>query len=136
MPGKPFPAGRWEEVRRGSDVAIVAIGRMVGAARQAAELLAREGIDCGVINARWLKPIDPRLAGEWSERYPLLLTAEDGVAGGLGAAVLEALAPGFLAQGKAADILAEHGLTAGGLADRVRAEVGQRARPRAAKAAG
>ena len=150
MPGKPLPAGRWEEVRRGSDAAIVAIGRMVGVGREAADLLAREGIDCGVINARWLKPMDPRLVGEWSERYPLLLTAEDGVAGGLGSAVLEALAPsgragkvrmaalpdGFLAQGKAADILAAHGLSAEGLADRVRAEVGHRARPRAAKAAG
>jgi len=111
--------------------------------------LAGDGIDCGVINARWLKPLDPRLVGEWSERYPLLLTAEDGVAGGLGTAVLEALAPvgragkvrvaslpdGFLPQGRAADILAEHGLTAEGLAARVRAEVGHRARHRA-KAAG
>ena len=151
MPGTPIPVGRWDEIRRGSDAAIVAIGRMVAEAREAATLLAAEGIDCGVINARWLKPIDPRLAGEWAERYPLLLTAEDGVAGGgLGAAVLEALAPGgkagkvrvaalpdsFLAQGKASDILAEHGLTAQGLADRVRAEVGHRARPRAAKATG
>jgi 1-deoxy-D-xylulose-5-phosphate synthase len=151
MPGKPIPVGRWDEVRRGSDAAIVAIGRMVGFAREAATLLAAEGIDCGVINARWLKPIDTRLVDEWADRYPLLVTAEDGVAsGGLGAAVLEALAPSgragkvriaalpdsFLPHGKASDILAEHGLTAAGLADRVRAEVGQRARPRAAKAAG
>jgi 1-deoxy-D-xylulose-5-phosphate synthase len=151
MPGTPLPLGRWDEVRRGSDAAIVAIGRMVGEAREAAELLAAEGIDIGVINARWLKPIDPRLVDEWGKRYPLLLTAEDGVAsGGLGAAVLEALAPSggagkvrlaalpdsFLPHGKGADILAEHGLNAAGLADRIRAEVGQRARPRAAKAAG
>ena len=149
MPGVPFPLGVWEEVRKGTDAAIVAIGRMVGEAREAASLLAAEGIDCGVINARWLKPIDPRLAGEWAERYPILLTAEDGVAsGGLGAAVLEALAPSgragkvrvaalpdsFLPHGKASEILAEHGLTASGLAGRIRAEVGQRARPRAAKA--
>jgi len=151
MPGIPIPLGRWDEVRRGTDAAIVAIGRMVGAAREAAELLAADGIDLGVINARWLKPIDPRLVGEWANRYPLLLTAEDGVAsGGLGAAVLEALAPSgragkvrvaalpdsFLPHGKGSDILAEHGLTAAGLADRIRAEVGHRARPRAAKAAG
>jgi 1-deoxy-D-xylulose-5-phosphate synthase len=151
IPGVPLPLGLWEEVRQGTDAAIVAIGRMVGEAREAANLLAAEGIDCGVINARWLKPIDPRLAGEWAERYPILLTAEDGVAsGGLGAAVLEALAPtgragkvrvaalpdSFLPHGKASEILAEHGLTASGLAGRVRAEVGQRARPRAAKAVG
>jgi 1-deoxy-D-xylulose-5-phosphate synthase len=151
MPGKPIPLGRWDEVRRGTDAAIVAIGRMVGAAQEAAELLAADGIDIGVINARWLKPIDPRLVDEWGKRYPLLLTAEDGVAsGGLGAAVLEALAPSgsagkvrvaalpdsFLPHGKGSDILAQHGLSGAGLADRIRAEVGQRARPRAAKAAG
>jgi len=45
------------------------------------------------------------------------------------------LPDGFLPQGRAADILAEHGLTAEGLAARVRAEVGHRARHRA-KAAG
>jgi 1-deoxy-D-xylulose-5-phosphate synthase len=151
MPGTPIPLGRWDEVRRGTDAAIVAIGRMVGAAKEAAELLAGDGIDVGVINARWLKPIDPRLVDEWATRYPLLLTAEDGVAsGGLGAAVLEALAPSggagkvrvaalpdsFLPHGKGSDILAQHGLSAAGLAERIRVEVGHRARPRAAKAAG
>ena len=152
MPGVPFPVGRWDEVRRGSEVAIVAMGRMVAAALEAADLLAAEGIECGVINARWLKPMDPRLVTDWAERYPLLLTAEDGVvAGGLGAAVLEALAPrglagkvrvaalpdGFLPQGRASDILSEHGLTGAGLAARIRAEVGHRpARAKAAKGAG
>ena len=47
-----------------------------------------------------------------------------------------ALPDSFLPHGKGSDILAEHGLTAAGLADRIRAEVGHRARPRAAKAAG
>ncbi|MDQ6692130.1 MAG: 1-deoxy-D-xylulose-5-phosphate synthase, partial [Candidatus Dormibacteraeota bacterium] len=138
MPGEPLPVGRWDEVRPGRDAVIIAIGRMVGAAREAADLLARENISCAVINARWLKPIDPRLVEEWADRYPLILTAEDGVlSGGLGAAVLEALSPagmagkvrlaglpdGFLPQGKAPDILAAHGLTAEGLATRVRKEV-------------
>jgi 1-deoxy-D-xylulose-5-phosphate synthase len=151
MPGAPLPLGRWDEVRRGSDAAIVAIGRMVGAAREAAALLAGEGFDIGVINARWLKPIDSRLVTEWAQRYPLLLTAEDGVAaGGLGAAVLEALAPSgaagkvrvaalpdsFLPHGKGSDILAEHGLSPAGLAERIRVEIGHRVRPRAAKAVG
>ena len=139
MPGRPLPPGRGDEVRRGSDAAIVALGRMVGVALEAAELLAAEGIDCGVVNARWLKPLDPRIAGEWADRYPLLLTAEDGVAGGLGAAVLEALAArglagkvrtaalpdGFLPQGKAGEILADNGLDAAGLARRVREALGR-----------
>lgn len=135
LPVEPIPVGRWEEIRRGSDAAILAIGRMVGVAAAAAERLAAEGIDCGVVNARWLKPMDPRLLSDWALRYPLLLTAEDNVgAGGFGAAVLEQLAPaglagkvrtaalpdGFLAHGKPAAILREHGLDPDGLAAAVR----------------
>ena len=141
LPAKPFEIGRWDEVRRGQDAAIVAIGRMVGAALEAADRLNREGVSCGVINARWLKPIDPRLLDDWAERYPLLLTVEENVgSGGLGGAVLEALAPaglagkvrtlalpdGFLPHGRQSEILAEHGLTAEGIAGRVRELVGVR----------
>lgn len=130
LPVEPIPVGRWEEVRRGGDVAIAAIGRMVEVATVAADQLAAEGIACGVLNARWLKPMDPRLLGDWAKRYRLLVTAEDNVGtGGFGAAVLEALAPQglagkvrvaalpdrFLGHGKQAEILAEHGLDPEGL---------------------
>jgi len=145
LPVEPIPIGRWEEVRRGGDVAIVAIGRMVEVATVAADQLAAEGIACGVVNARWLKPIDPRLATDWGVRYRLLLTAEDNVGtGGFGAAVLEALAPHglagkvrmaalpdrFLPHGRQAEILAEHGLDPDGLVQAVKAalvETAQRA---------
>lgn len=130
LPVEPIPVGRWEEVRRGGDVAIVAIGRMVEVATVAADQLAAEGIACGVLNARWLKPMDPRLLSDWARRYRILVTAEDNVvAGGFGSAVLEALAPHglagkvrmaalpdrFLPHGKQAEILAEHGLDPEGL---------------------
>src|SRR5262249_35947550 len=145
LPVEPIPIGRWEEVRRGDEVAILAIGRMVEVATVAADLLAAEGIACGVINARWLKPIDPRLLSDWAIRYGLLLTAEDNVGtGGFGAAVLEALAPQglagkvrmaalpdrFLPHGRQAEILAEHGLDPDGLVLKVKAalvETAQRA---------
>jgi 1-deoxy-D-xylulose-5-phosphate synthase len=134
LPVEPIPVGRWEEARRGAEAAIVAIGRMVEVATVAADQLAAEGISCGVINARWLKPIDPRLVGDWARRYPLLVTAEDNVGSGFGSAVLEALAPHglagkvrvaalpdrFLAHGKQAEILAQHGLDPDGLAQTVR----------------
>jgi 1-deoxy-D-xylulose-5-phosphate synthase len=144
LPVEPLPIGRWEEVRRGSDAAILAVGRMVEVAGVAADLLAQRGISCGVVNARWVKPLDPRLLADWAHRYPLLLTAEDNVgAGGFGAAVMEQLAPhglagkvrtaalpdSFLGHGKAAEILAEHGLDPEGLAAAVgRAMSGGRAR--------
>ena len=98
------------------------------------------GISCGVINARWLKPMDPRLASEWAVRYPLLLAAEDNLrAGGFGAAVLETLAEHglagkvrlaglgdrFLPHGKPAAILADSGLDPDGLAASVRAALAQ-----------
>ena len=138
LPVEPIPVGRWEEVRRGTDAAILAVGRMVEVAGVAADRLAAEGISCGVINSRWLKPVDPRLLSDWARRYPLLVTAEDNVgSGGFGAAVLEALAPTglagkvriaalpdeFLPQGKQAAILAEHGLAPEGLAELVRRNV-------------
>jgi 1-deoxy-D-xylulose-5-phosphate synthase len=142
LPVEPIPVGRWEEVRRGADVAILAIGRMVEVATVAADQLAAEGIACGVVNARWLKPMDPRLVTDWAVRYPLLVTAEDNVGSGFGSAVLEALAPHglagkvrvaalpdqFLPHGKQAEILAEHGLDPEGLAQTVRSALAERTR--------
>jgi 1-deoxy-D-xylulose-5-phosphate synthase len=138
LPVEALPVGRWEEARRGEDACIVAIGRMVEVARVAADRLAGAGVSCGVINARWLKPVDPRLVSEWAVRYPLLVTAEDNIgSGGFGAAVLEALAPHglagkvrtaslpdrFLTHGKQATILADEGLDPDGLARTVRAAI-------------
>ncbi|MEA2684366.1 MAG: 1-deoxy-D-xylulose-5-phosphate synthase [Chloroflexota bacterium] len=135
LPVEALPVGRWEEVRRGREVCFLAIGRMVGVALEAAAILEREGIDAGVVNCRWLKPIDPRLVSDWAERYPTLVTAEDNVmSGGFGAAVLETLAPfglagkvrvkalpdRFLPHGRPLDILAENGLDPAGLASAAR----------------
>ncbi len=135
LPVEPLPVGRWEEVRRGSDACILAVGRMVAVALDAAQRLEAEGVNCGVVNGRWVKPIDPRLAGDWARRYPMLLTVEDNVgSGGFGSAVLEALAPvglagkvrmlalddQFLPQGRAAEILRSHGLDGEGVAAEVR----------------
>jgi 1-deoxy-D-xylulose-5-phosphate synthase len=139
LPVEPLPIGRWEEVRRGEDVCVLATGRMVGVAEEAARRLESRGVSCGVVNARWIKPMDPRLVSEWARRYPVLVTAEDNVrTGGFGSAVLEqlteaglvgkvrallALPDEFLAHGRQADILAEHGLDADGVAKSVEAAV-------------
>jgi 1-deoxy-D-xylulose-5-phosphate synthase len=144
LPVEPLPVGRWEEVRRGEDACVLATGRMVHVAEEAALRLEAEGIRCGVVNARWIKPMDPRLVSEWALRYPVLLTAEDNVGtGGFGAAVLERLAPEglagkvrkllalpdeFLPHGRAGDILAAHGLDADGIAASVREAIGLQAR--------
>jgi 1-deoxy-D-xylulose-5-phosphate synthase len=133
LPVEPLPVGRWEERRKGSDAVIFAVGRMVEIAVEAAERLQMQGVSCGVVNSRWVKPVDPRIA-DWARSHPVVLTVEDNVgSGGFGGAVLEALAPhglagrvrtlalpdAFLPQGKASDILAEHGLDAAGIAKSV-----------------
>ncbi len=129
-PPTPIPLGGWEELRAGSDVLLLAVGRMVSVAADAATLLEVEGISCGLINARWVKPLDPRLR-DWVEAYDRVVTLEDGVvSGGFGSAVLEALAPWglagrvrvlglpdeFLPPGNADSILSELGLDADGVA--------------------
>jgi 1-deoxy-D-xylulose-5-phosphate synthase len=130
LPVEPLPIGRWEELRRGSDAVIFAVGRMVEVAEEAAERLELQKVSCAVVNARWIKPVDPRIV-DWARAHPVVITVEDNVgAGGFGGAVLEALAPhglagrvrmlalpdAFLPQGKASDILREHGLDAAGVA--------------------
>jgi 1-deoxy-D-xylulose-5-phosphate synthase len=146
LPVEPLPVGRWEEISTGSDVAVLAIGKMVEVAKDAARLLQAEGVSCGVINARWLKPMDPRLVTDWAVRYPALVTAEDNIiTGGFGSAVLEALAPvgmagkvrvvalpdEFLPHARPADILGRHGLDAAGLAGAAR-EAARAASPKTA----
>jgi 1-deoxy-D-xylulose-5-phosphate synthase len=133
LPVEPLPVGRWEELRKGSDAVIFAVGRMVGIAKEAAERLDMQGVSCAVVNARWVKPVDPRIT-DWARHHPVVVTVEDNVgAGGFGGAVLETLAPHglagrvrtlalpdrFLPMGKASDILKENGLDAAGIAKAV-----------------
>jgi 1-deoxy-D-xylulose-5-phosphate synthase len=91
LPADPVALGVWEELSEGDDVLFVAVGRMVEVAQKAAAGLAANGLSCGVINARWVKPLDPRLV-DWVARYRRVVTIEDNViSGGFGAAVLEHL---------------------------------------------
>jgi 1-deoxy-D-xylulose-5-phosphate synthase len=92
-PGSPVEYGKSELLKEGSDVIIAAYGAMVGPALDAAEILEREGVSAGVINARFAKPLDEELILSWAQRTRALVTVEEGcVAGGFGSAVLEALA--------------------------------------------
>jgi len=133
LPVEPLPIGRWEELRKGSDAVIFAVGRMVEVAMEAAERLEIQKVSCAVVNSRWIKPVDPRIV-DWARTHPVVVTVEDNVgAGGFGGAVLETLAPHglagrvrilalpdeFLPQGKASDILKAHGLDSAGVAKAV-----------------
>jgi 1-deoxy-D-xylulose-5-phosphate synthase len=88
-PLEPVEVGRMRVLREGHDVAIVAVGKMVPVSVQAAERLAAKGVQATVVDARFVKPLDPGLA-KLIARHRALITVEDGTArGGFGGGVLE-----------------------------------------------
>ena len=88
-----FEIGKGITLKDGKDITIVATGLMVYEAVKAAETLAAEGIDAGVINIHTIKPIDEELIAAAAAKTGLLLTVEEhSVIGGLGSAVADVLA--------------------------------------------
>lgn len=82
--------GKGEWLKHGRDITLVAIGSMVETAIEAADSLRAEGVDCGVINARFVKPLDGEILAEAFAESKLIVTLEENVlAGGFGAAVME-----------------------------------------------
>jgi 1-deoxy-D-xylulose-5-phosphate synthase len=127
---KALPVGRGEVRREGKRVAILAFGAMVKPALEAgAELNAT------VANMRFVKPLDRELAFRLATTHDLVVTVEENVvAGGAGAAVAEALSESgvqvpllmlglpdaFVEHGDSAQLLADCGLDASGIAKSVR----------------
>ncbi len=90
-PAVPF--GTWERLRTGKDVAILAVGTMVGPALAAAERLHQDGIEAAVVNCRFLKPYDQAMLDQLVLETKLLVTVEEGtVVNGFGAYLGRALA--------------------------------------------
>ncbi len=87
----PIQLGKAEFLKKGAgSVALVAIGSMVYTAYEAALLLAQEGIDATVVNARFVKPLDEELILGLAQNHSLIVTVEEGsLTGGFGSAVLE-----------------------------------------------
>ena len=96
-PGAPLqhalqriPIGQGEILREGRDVALLALGSMVSTALSTADLLAEQGIECAVANARFAKPLDAELILELARRTRRVVTLEEGVlTGGFGSSVLQ-----------------------------------------------
>lgn len=87
----PIELGTAETVRPGSDGVIIACGTVLQACVQAADLLAEEGLEVGVINARFVKPLDTEMILRAVRECPLVVTVEEAtLMGGFGSAVLEA----------------------------------------------
>jgi len=84
-----LPIGKGEVLRQGSHVALVAVGSMVHPALQASEKLEKKGIDCSVLNARFVKPIDESLLKHTLQNTFVVTLEEGTLIGGFGSAVLE-----------------------------------------------
>lgn len=90
---KPLDIGKGAWLTKGKDVTILAIGNRVHPALKAAEMLRDKGVDAGVINMRFIKPLDTKIIDEALKRTDKLVTVEDNMlAGGFGSAVAEYLA--------------------------------------------
>ena len=151
---QPLEIGKAELLRDDhgkGEVAIIAYGSMAHPSLQAAEALAKEGIETTVVNARFVKPLDSGLLLALARTKRLLVTVEEAyLAGGFGSAVMELLEENGLldrvrvvrmgvpdrvvTHGDAKLLLAKYGLDADGIHTRVREAVevldGRRAAPR------
>ncbi|ARF78314.1 1-deoxy-D-xylulose-5-phosphate synthase [Kitasatospora aureofaciens] len=120
-----------------ADVLIVSVGAMAPTSLEVADLLAAQGITATVVDPRWVKPVDPALPGLAAEHRVVVTIEDNGRVGGVGAAVAQALRDAdvdlpvrdfgipqeFLDHASRNEILAEIGLNAPDIAQRVTALV-------------
>ncbi len=133
---EPVPYGTWEVLRRGTGVAILAVGTMALTSVAAAESLAADGLDVTVVNCRYLKPYDEvTLAAVLADHRQVLVVEEGTVVNGFGAFMSTVIArydssvqvavhgvpDRFIYSASRARQLAMCGLDAAGIASRVRA---------------
>jgi 1-deoxy-D-xylulose-5-phosphate synthase len=84
--------GKGEEMRSGSDVAIIGVGPILYTAQKAIERLETENsnVKIGLYDLKFLKPMDNELLHEVGKRYSKIYTIEDGtIIGGAGSAIEE-----------------------------------------------
>jgi 1-deoxy-D-xylulose-5-phosphate synthase len=84
--------GKSEYLSEGNDVALLAVGSMVNYTEQAAEILKSNGVNCEVINMRFVKPLDTNMIDDVASRHSKIVTLEENnLPGGFGSAVVEYL---------------------------------------------
>ena len=92
-PFQEIPVGRGRTLRQGQEIAILSFGHPGNFAASAIRDLRSDGLNPGHYDMRFAKPLDEELLHEICQRYPKLITVEDGcVEGGFGSAVLEFMA--------------------------------------------
>ncbi|MFJ9125376.1 1-deoxy-D-xylulose-5-phosphate synthase [Streptomyces sp. NPDC102340] len=127
-------------------VLLVSVGVMAPVCLQAADLLEARGINCTVVDPRWVKPVDPDLAPLAAAHELVAVVEDNSKAAGVGSAVALALGEAevdvpvrrfgipeqFLAHGKRGEVLADIGLTPVEIAGRISASMSRAADSRTA----
>ncbi len=139
----PIQRGRAEVLSWGQDGNILSCGTMLPQAIEAAARLRSEGVDVGVVNARFVKPVDELIIARAAAAGFVMTIEESTLMGGFGSAVLEAanrlglnterfrvlgIPDHFIEHGDRDELLAELGLNADGLV-RVAKELAHHSEP-------
>jgi len=126
---KAIPIGQAEVLRDGYDVAVFALGAMMGEGQRLVDMLEAQGLSAALIDPRFAKPVDRDCINLYGTRCRLLITLEDHVlAGGFGSALLECVneleltvpvvrvgwPDQFIEHGRVEALRAKYGLTAEG----------------------
>ncbi len=128
--------GKARMVVEGTDLLIIAVGSMVRPSIAASSVLKQEGISVGVMDARFVKPLDRELIISKATEIGIVLTVEEGVlAGGFGSSILELFSEEgleniaiarmgipdiFVEHGTRSDLMEDLGLSADGITRKVR----------------
>lgn len=127
----PVELGKSEVYVWGKDGMLIAFGSLFTSCIQAAEKLREEGLDVGVINARFSKPLDTEVIHQALQESGFVITVEEGtLCGGFGSAVLESandaglntshlkrlgIPDRFIEHGNRKELLADLGLDVAGI---------------------
>ena len=130
LSSSPLQLGKAETVKEGGDFLIIGLGSMVFPCLEAIELLEKEGFAGGLINARFISPLDKDLLTDKSLKVKFIFTAEEGILdGGFGDSVQDVLGEPvykiglpreFIPHGARNILLEKYGLTAKGIASRIK----------------
>ena len=84
--------GKGQILKEGKDAVILSVGNMLPEAVRAIESLEQQGYKIGLVNPRFIKPMDKELLDQLAETYPLIVTLEEGILnGGYGSMVMQYL---------------------------------------------
>lgn len=129
----PFTPGKANQLRSGTDAALIACGEMVYHALEAARLLEAEGIQLSVYDMHTLRPLDEQAIAQAAQTGLVVTAEEHSIHGGLGSAVAEVLSQTTpvrlcimglpdetLYSGTSEEVFSHYGLDSAGIARKVR----------------